>query len=307
MTQRVSASIVLITVTIAIACPSTARSQSFNDLLVQLGIKELARDYLRPGVDAAGYSINSALSHRATVDSGFAVWVGGRFITTFIPEADKMFNARLPASLLQLGYPDGTSTATIVGDKGAVLRSEDSEQYPDIQLPDGAGLNSTVLLMPQVNVGAVLGCELLFRGLPPTTFDTDIGKISFYGVGIKHSPTYFLNIPFDLAFIVAWQQFEIGEFVSGNSLAGMAQVSVDAAALTLFGGVGYEAYSIDVDYTYTHPEHPAEPVRIGVDFRRRNLRFSIGAALSILDFIVISTDYSFGIQDNLSIGAGLLF
>lgn len=284
----------------------TAFSQSVNDLLRQLGIQELARDYLRPGVDAVGYSINSGLSHRARVDSGFGLWVGSRFIITYIPEADRTFSAALPAALVEQGYPERVTSATIVGGAGTVLRST-QQQRPDIVLPGGADLSSTFLLVPQVHVGAVLGTELIFRGLPPVTYDTDIGKVSFWGVGIKHAPTYFADLPFDLAFVAAWQRFELGDLINGASLAGMAQASVDAGSITLFGGIGYEAYAIDVSYAYNDATGTLPPTSINLEFRRRNLRFSAGASLSILNFIDIAADYSFGEQDNLTIGAGFTF
>ena len=293
-------------ITLFLAAPTASNAQDLGGLIEHLGIKELARDYLRPAVDAVGYSINSALSHTATVDSGFTLRIGGSFISTYIPDTQREFVAKLPPSVTQFGYPGSITTATIAGGKGAILHSSDP-QRPDIVLPDGADFSSTYFVMPQVSIGAVLGTEVIFRGLPPVTYTTEIGKVSFFGSAVKHAPTYFAELPFDLAFIAAWHQFQVGEWVDGSSMAGMAQLSVKAEAVTLFGGIGYEAYQIDVAYDYVSTDPTIPSARIDLDFERRNLRFSLGAAMAIMDFIEVAADYSFGEQDNLSISAGFKF
>ncbi len=292
---------------VLLLCAVPLRSQSLGNLVEQLGIKELARDYLRPAVDGVGYSVNSALSHSAKVDSGFTLRIGGSFINTQIPDDQRVFEAKLPASLTQLGYPGTITTATIAGGKGSVLRSTDPNVKEEISLPDGADFSSVFFVMPQVSVGSVLGTEFIFRGLPPVTYTTEIGKVSFFGIGLKHNPTYLTDFPFDLAFIAAWHQFQLGDMVEGSSLAGMAQLSLQAEAVTLFGGIGYEAYQIDVAYDYASTDPVVPSGRIDLEFKRRNLRFSLGAAILLLDFVETAVDYSFGEQDNLSITAGIKF
>ncbi|MCZ7558610.1 MAG: hypothetical protein M5R41_19660 [Bacteroidia bacterium] len=286
---------------------TSVQAQSLPSLVEQLGIKELARDYLRPAVDAVGYTINSALSHTAKIDSGLTLRLGGSFINTYIPEEQREFMAKLPAELTQLGFPGTITTATIAGGKGAVLRSSDPNVPQEIVLPDGADFSNVFFVMPQLSIGSVLGTELLFRGLPPVTYTTELGKVSFYGIGIKHAPTYFAELPFDLAFIAAYHQFQLGDMVDGTSMAGMAQISVDAEAVTIYGGLGYEAYQINVGYEYVSTDPLVPSGRIDLDFRRRNLRFSLGAAMTLFDFVLVAADYSFGEQDNLSLTAALQF
>ena len=284
--------------------PAPAQAQNLNDLIEQLGVKELARDYLRPGVDAVGYSINSGYSHTAHVDSGFHLWIGAKIISTYIPETDRTFVAKLPALMVENGYPQTVQTATVVGGEGAILRSNDPATYPDIELPDGTGLSSFVTAMPQVSFGPLLGTDIILRGLPPSRFDDKVGEFSFYGGGVKHEITHYLDVPFDLAIVAGYQMFSIGEVVDGSSVAGMLQASMAFGGVTVFGGAGYEAYDIDVSYTsVATAELPA--TNIALNFQRRNLRFTVGGALSLLSLIDITAEYSFGIQDNLTIGIGL--
>jgi hypothetical protein len=284
--------------------PASARSQDLGGLIEQLGVKEMARDYLRPGVDAVGYSINSGLSHSANVDSGFHIWIGAKLILTYIPESDRTFTAKLPAELIDRGYsPAQFQTATVVGGDGTTITSTDPN-YPAIAFPRGTGLNAFFTAMPQVTFGPIIGTEVILRGLPPSRFDDKLGEFSFYGVGLKHELTHYLDVPFDLAILAAMQKFEIGDIVDGSSFAGMAQASVAFGGLTVFGGVGYETYAIDVSYT-SEPTAAIPSQTITLDFQRRNLRFAFGGALSLLGLLDLTAEYSFGVQDNLTVGVGL--
>ena len=283
------------------------RAQSLNDLVTQLGIEELARDYLRPGVDAIGYTINSGYAHTARVDTAFHIWVGAKGIVTYIPESQQQFVGRLPSSLVTLGYPGEVSTATVVGGDGSVLRSATDPSQPEIALPGGTGLRNAFLVLPQVSFGPVLGTDIILRGLPPVTYDTEIGKVSFYGAAVKHELTHFFSSPVQVALLAGYQQFEITDAISGSSLSGMLLASRDLGIISLFAGVGYEAYAIDVSYTYV-PAEAGEPAEdITLEFRRRNLRLSVGGAFTLLPLLDLTAEYSFGEMDNLVLGVGLSF
>lgn len=294
---------VILLASAALLGTTPVRAQSLNDLIEQLGVKELARDYLRPGVDAVGYSINSGYSHTARVDTGFHVWVGAKLISTYIPDADRSFVAKLPDVMIANGYPPTVQTATVVGGTGATVRSNDPT-HPEFKLPDGTGLSTFVTAMPQVSFGPLLGTDIILRGLPPSRFDDKIGKFSFYGAGLKHELTHYLDVPFDLAVVAGYQTFTIGDVVDGNSFAGMLQASVFFNGVTAFGGLGYESYTIDVAYASVDPSS-GNPVSIALDFHRRNLRFAFGGAVSLLGVLDLTAEYSFGIQDNLTLGIGL--
>ena len=284
--------------------PATqATAQDLGGLIERLGVKEMARDYLRPGVDAVGYSINSGYSHTARVDSVFHLWIGAKFITTYIPETDRSFVAKLPAELAGLGYPATFETATIVGGEGTTIISNDAAQ-PPIAFPGGTGLSAFVTAMPQISFGPLLGTDIILRGLPPSRFDDKIGEFSFYGGGLKHEITHYLEVPFDLALLAGYQQFHIGDVVDGSSLAGLLQASVSFGGVTLFGGFGYESYDITVSYT-SEPTPQLPATAIMLDFQRRNLRFAAGGALSLFSLVDLTAEYSFGIQNNLTLGFGL--
>jgi hypothetical protein len=234
----------------------------------------------------------------------FHVWAGVKIISTFIPESDRTFTAKLPAILVEQGYPGEFQTATVVGGKGATIGSDQSSR-PPITFPDGTGLNSFLIAIPQVSFGPLVGTDIILRGLPPSSFDDKVGKFSFYGAGLKHEVTHYLDVPFDLALVGGYQRFTIGDVVEGSSLAGMLQASKEFGGLTFFGGIGYESYAIDVSYTYIPTDQTLPSESVTLNFQRRNLRFSVGSALSLFSLFDITAEYSFGIQDNLTIGLGL--
>ena len=293
---------------------SRAHAQALPDLLSTLGIEELARDYLRPGADAVGYSLNSGLYHSARIDTGLTLWIGLRGVWSYVPDRDMTFVAKLPASLTALGYPGETRTATVFGGQGAVLRSSqldpNGNPYPDVRLPGGSGLRSTFLMLPHVSIGSFAATELMLRGIPPITFDPEIGKVSFFGIGIKHSPTQYIRFPIDVSFMAAIQKLEIGRVMHVTNLNANAHASIPLSIAELYGGFGYESYAIDVSYTYTPvtadvPPELRTPQHIALNFKRVNFRFTLGVNVMLIPLLNVNAEYSAGVQDNMTIGAGL--
>ena len=286
-----------------------ARSQSIEELIKSLGVESIARDYLRPGADAVGYSFNSGLYNTARVEGGFHVWLGVRGMATFIPESDQSFTTVLPTNMVTMGYTPVT-TATITGKTGATLRAPN---YPDVKLPDGIGQKNIFLMLPHLTIGSLLGTEIMIRGIPKMTFETEVGRIGFIGVGAKHSPTNYIRLPFDIAVMAAIQRFTIADVMTVNSEAAHVIASLPLGMLTVYGGIGYETYSIDLTYTYTPPAGTSlppelnKPVTITTNFNRHNLRTTVGANLKLIPLIDLSVDYSFGIQDNFTAGIGFSF
>ncbi len=293
------------------------QGQSIPDLIKGLGIEGLARDYLRPGADAVGYSLNSGLYHTARIEKGFHVWAGVRGVWAVVPETDRTFDAVLPSSMTVLGYPARVTTATVFGSQGAVLHSSlkdpSGNPYPDIHLPGGADLTSTFLAVPHLEIGTIAATRIMLRGLPETSIDPSIGKVRFWGIGMSHSPTNYIRLPFDVAIMASTQTFQIGDVVTVTNLNANVHASVTTGPITIFAGAAFESYDIDVTYTYRPPADASlpdvldEPVVVALDFARSNRRFTAGVTFSLLPFIDITADYSFGIQDNITLGTGFTF
>jgi hypothetical protein len=289
------------------------RGQSIQDQLRQLGVEELARDYLRPAADAAGYTINSGWYHKASVEPGFTLWLGLKGIWTFIPDNARTFETGLPATLTGLGYPERVKSATVFGTAGAELRSPRTDTngnpLPVITLPSGLNVDRIFLLIPHLVIGSVASTELVLRGIPPVTYDNDVGRISFYGAGLKHALKRELNLPIDVALMAAAQRLRIGDIVTVSNLHANVHASVPLGPLTAFAGVGYESYTVQVSYQYTPPASSlpgplSQPLPIALEFAGRNLRYTAGVHLTFIPFLDVTVEYSSGLQDNVAIGAG---
>ncbi len=291
-----------------------AAAQSFSDLVTQLGVREIASAYLQPAAEAIGASFNSGLYHTAKVEPGFHLYVGLKGVWTFVPPAQRSFEADLPASLVSLGYPARVTSATAFGDSGAVLHSTmkdpQGNPYPDIPLPKGTGTDRLFVVLPQVTVGSIAATEVMLRFIPPMTMTPEIGRIRFFGIGLKHSPTQYLESPIDIAFMGAYQEFGVGDVLTVKNYNVNVHASVAITFVTLYAGAAYEGYDIDASYNYTPtaaglPPELRTPQNFSFSFTGRNTRFTLGATARLLPLIDLNVDYSFGKMNNLTIGAGI--
>ncbi|MFC2130743.1 DUF6588 family protein [Bacteroidota bacterium] len=145
------------------------------------------------------------------------------------------------------------------------------EGFPDLfNLPEGGGLDYFYAVVPQVEIGALFGTELLLRGLPPVNMGEDIGDFAFWGIGLKHSISQYFNEGdepeqryFDMAVQVVYQ----GTFLK-NSI-GVTNADLEASAnmwdfnihaskhfegiIDVYTGISYEMIDITSDYIYYLP------------------------------------------------------
>lgn len=99
-----------------------------------------------------------------------------------------------------------------------------------ITLPPGANMSTIVAAVPQIEIGALYGTELMIRYVPPVQFDRNVGAFSFWGVGLRHSLSqYFPERWFDLAVQGVYQ----GTWLENT--VGFTESKLDANA-TIFSG-----------------------------------------------------------------------
>lgn len=301
---------------IFVLASAPARSQAFSDLVKQLGIYDFASEYLKPAADAIGMSFNSGLYHTARVDSHFHFYGGVKGIWTFIPNGRRTFTANVPSTLQAFGYPARITTATAFGDSGATLASSvkdpNGNPYPEIKLPQGINLSTTFIMLPHLTIGSFLGTEVMIRAIPPYTIDPAIGKLQFYGFGVKHSPSQLVDIPVDVAVMVVYQKFYIGDVLDVTNYNANVHASMKFIFVTMYLGIGYEGYDIHASYTYTPsgaglPGSLSQPEKFFLDFTGRNLRLTAGVNVELIPFVDLNIDYSYGTLNNLSAGIGISF
>ncbi len=130
--------------------------------------------------------------------------------------------------------------------------------------PDGANMNSIFAYIPQIEMGALWGTELLIRGIPPVDLGEEIGDFAFWGIALKHSISqYFDDFPFDLAIQGAYQGTHLentigvtnaeltsnATFWNANIHAGKKFDNI----IEVYTGLSFEQINITADYKYYLP------------------------------------------------------
>lgn len=275
--------------------------------------KEGAKGYLAPLVTGFGTDLNTGwlFSAKANKPFRFGITVSG--IASFVPDKDKSFVMENPDTSIYVS--ESVETATAFGDEGGFFAPKPGLEgmVDTLWLPDGIDFGIVPLIMPQVSIGLPKGFELSVRGLPPTKIDDDIGDISFWGVGLKHEITTWIPLlPIDIALQGAYQSVKVGDVVTAQTTLLNAAVSKEFLKFTVYGGVGLESTTADVDYQYTYYEivdgkPKKEEKAIEFDMEGENeFRVYAGMRYHILVFDLYA-DYSCGSYSALRLGLGASF
>lgn len=207
-----------------------------------------------------------------------------------------------------------------------------------LSLPPGQNMNTIVAAVPQLEVGALWGTELLVRYIPPVVFDQNIGRFSFWGIGLRHSISQYLSDPFlDIAVQIGYQgtllrksvgvtnaQLEArGEFLLANVHASRRIEGI----VDVYTGIGVEQLTARSSYRYTLPQelqiqlgllkvlpdgsvvrdpaggYPGDDVvqESTATITVRNLKWTLGLARSFGP-LTLCLDYNLGAWSLLSLG-----
>lgn len=285
------------------------RAQGISSLLEKVGINGFAEEYFRPAVDAVGYSFNGSLYHSAKVKEGTHFWVGVKGIWTVIPQEQRTFRTALGQDLKNLGYTD-RETPTVVGGAADSLRST-MQGVPSIPLPPGINQNTFFTPVPHITFGSVVGTEVMLRILPEMTVDERVGKVSMYGLGLKHEITSHFPSPVNVSVMGFAQRFTLGPYVQSWNYSASLLASVPLGIMTVYGGVAYESYDLKLSYTYQPPATASvpdplkEPFTMNLDYSRKNVRKTLGVNFTLIPLLDLNAEYSFGVQNSFSLGAGI--
>lgn len=132
-----------------------------------------------------------------------------------------------------------------------------------LDLPPGGNLNTIMAAIPQLEIGALYGTELLIRYIPPIELDTTIGDFSFWGIGLKHSLSQYWSEPWlDVAAQIVYQGTTLKNVVGATNAEltsqatfwnGNINASKRFGRFTAFTGLAVENVNIQADYVYTLP------------------------------------------------------
>ena len=308
-----------------VALPAQTHAQDadeLGDVLNNIG-QNYADNYTQPITDALGGGLNAGLFKTADFgDTGLVpvidVYVGVSAMGTFTSGSSDAFRLRndqveTDQGTFTIEYPD-KDLPTVFGDEtspGTATISDGNPLTPDetVELPPGL-LNTSIapLIVPQVGVGTVLGTDAQVRYLPETDISS-YGSVSVFGLAVRHSVSQYIPLlPVNIAVQGAWQsiglsgtqQDDILE-ASGWALNAQASKSVPVLPVTFYGGLQYESFDVDVDYTFQSSAGTTD-----ISFSQsaaNNFRALAGVSVS-LAVARLNVDYALGSTNNV-VSAGL--
>ncbi len=247
------------------------------------------QNYIKPLVDGLGVSMNRGWYGTAKIPKlGLRLRVGLVAMVAPVLDRDRTFKATTQGDFIPV---QTVKAPTVVGDEKVVMVSgTGGTQYV---FPGGLNLTATAFATPQLTIGSLFGTEVMLRYWMAELGDSEIGKLSLTGIGVRHSiDQYIPLLPVNIAVGGFWQKIELGdELLSFSTLHLGAQVSRSFSLLQLYGGVGYDISNAKLQYEYNNG---AEDVELKYNLDGDNgLQVTAGIGLNL--FIVhISGDCTFG-------------
>lgn len=277
-------------------------SFAFSQVDVNMGSfpEAAVKGYIQPLVDVMGANLNSGLYHTASMSKLFGFYVGVKGMAVFVPSSMKKFRAQLGADY----NPSNVETATVFGDKNGGARTR-YRNIQDVNLPGGLGLSLVPLAIPQLSL-STFNSELLVRFVPSIKINDDIGSINLLGIGLGHSVSQYIPMfPIDVAVQGVYQQLKVGSYLKATALNVNVHASKSFVFFTLYGGVGYETFTTDINYTYRPPIGTPKDISLSLK-GKNNFRATAGFKLDLVIFD-LNVDYSLGNVNVLSAGFGISF
>ncbi len=137
--------------------------------------------------------------------------------------------------------------------------------FPQIfNLPPGGNINSIQAGVPQLVIGSLFGTELLLRYIPKINLGENIGDFTFWGVGLSHSLSQYIDEPpFEAAIQSVYQSTNLSNKVGVtnaelNAKANMINVNLHLSKnikswFDVYAGFSYEKINIKSTYKYYLP------------------------------------------------------
>lgn len=259
-----------------------------------------AEGYLNPLKEALGAALNSGTYHSAAIPtSGFTLNLEIKTMIVKFGDSDDSFTAQTESGFLPPGQAEAP---TVVGSTEALVLQ--GQNGTAAVFPGGLDLNSVGIAVPQITVGTVAGTQLIGRYVAFETGDAEIGDLSLFGIGARHSISQYLtDPPLDLSAGLMYQSFELGDdFVESSAFTVGVQGSRKFyGVLEPFVGLSYDTFSMSVKYD----TEGASPTTLDVDFDSdSNARFTAGLGLSF-PMVHLSGAVDLSSQTSFTLGLSL--
>ena len=286
---------------------STSSAQ-VEDQLSAYG-EDNAEAYLKPLADAFGTDLNGGLFYSGHIPrNGRYFSFEIRTMAVLFSSDDRTFRATAETGFTPLPSAD-LEVSTIVGDGEAkIVLGEGGASFV---FPGGFSLNSFALAVPQLRFGSYMGTEATIRYLAVDVGDAELGDVSLFGFGMRHSISQYLgpDFPVDLAGGFFWQQLKVGESQAGDDLMSTGAVSIGIQASRRYGqgvaviepyaGLSMDRYSMKVS---NESEAEGAGKLLDLDFgANTTARLTMGLALRLV-FMSAHAEYCVSGQNSFSFG-----
>jgi hypothetical protein len=280
--------------------PVAARAQIEDNLSSYTG--ENGVGYMEPLKNAIGTALNDAAYMSAHIPrAGFRARLSVHAMLVSFGDDDRVFQARTEGY-----FPSDAmvEAPTIVGDEDAVVYT-DPGSGAAFAFPGGFNLDRFGLAVPQLTIGSVAGTEAMIRWIAVDTGDAEIGDVSLFGIGVRHSVSqYFPGLPVDVAAMIFIQNLQIGEDDLVDAQAQTYGVQASKAISILEPYVGFSMDSFDMDVNY-ESDTGGESTNINLDFNRETTaHLTLGSALKLM-FLHAHAELNVASQTSFAFGVGL--
>jgi len=272
-----------------------------------------ATGYLQPLANAFGADLNSGIFRTASIPKmAPKIRLEIQVMGVFFGDDDRTFRAVTERGFTPVTY---AYAPTVVGSEEALIVEGDGGTA--FAFPGGLDLNSFALAVPQLRAGGVFGSEVILRyfairvaGSGESGSSSDLGKISFFGIGLKHNISQYLSpgIPVDLSAGFFWQSFSMGENDRGDDLISSDALSIGVQASKKLGtffepytGLSYDSHTMDVSY---ESEATGSTTTVDISFETETtLHLTLGF---MLEFPVVKgfAEYNIASQSSFAFGLG---
>jgi hypothetical protein len=284
-----------------------AAAQIEDQLSAYTGVN--ATGYLQPLADAFGANLNSSLYHSAEVSRmGFSFRLEFPIMGVIFSDDDRTFMAVTEGDFTP---EQRVEAPTVVGPGEA--KEVDGTGGTTYKFPGGFDLNSFALAVPQLRIGSVYGTEAIFRYFSVNVGDVELGDVSLFGIGVRHSISQHLGetFPVDLAAGFFWQKFKLGENSEGDDLLSNSAFTFGVQVSRRFARffVPYSCLSYDtssMDVSYTSETGDGEEI-IDIDFDAvKTAHWTLGLMVDLL-YLNAFGEYSIAGQSSFSFGLAFGF
>lgn len=245
----------------------------------------LTKEYIRPLPTGFGSGLNAGFTETAGPKKtlGFSLQI--RPSLALVPSSDQKFDiADLALSNIRPANAANTITPTISGESTVgpelIIEDDDGNELSRFNMPKGLGIPAVPAPIIQAGIGLIRSTDVTLRYMPKTTIDS-FGSFSVLGGAIKHGINQYLPggkiLPVDISVMVGFNKVNLdaeldvkprtgsipngqpGDFedqaikTETNTFVINAYVGKSLPFISVYGGLGYQKASLDVDMIGDYP------------------------------------------------------